>query len=130
MKKSAILFTAFICAVLLTVTVSAKYLDDSPLLANWSLTISAQGQEMPGTLKLEKDGDNFKGAVTTDLGEAPLKNVKVEAESFNAEITANIQGQTFEGTMNGKIEEGKIKGEINLTGIGAIPYSGTKAEKK
>ncbi len=99
----------------------------SPLVGSWAVTISAPGQEMPGTLQLEEDGDDkFKGSVTTDLGEAPLKNISINGDSFTADMTALVQGQTFEGTINGTLKDGKMTGEINLSGLGAIPYSGTK----
>lgn len=102
--------------------------DDSPLLAKWEVTISAPGQELPGTLKLEKDGDSLKGGLTTDLGEAPLTNIKITDNTFTADMTANVQGQTFAGTMTGKLEDGKLSGEISLSGLGTIPYSGKKQE--
>lgn len=103
---------------------------DSPIVANWDVTVTAPGQELPGMLKLEKDGDGFKGALVTDMGEAPLKNIKITEDSFTSEMTAIIQGQTFEGTMSGKLADGKLTGEINLSGIGAIPYTGQKSTGK
>ncbi len=135
----------FICAGFMAVSVSAqgvvkgspapgsespKKTADSPLVANWDVTVTAPGQDLPGTLKLEKDGDGFKGALVTDMGEAPLKNVKITEDSFTSEMTAIIQGQTFEGTMTGKLADGKLTGEINLSGIGAIPYIGTRSTGK
>ena len=45
---------------------------------------------------------------------------------FSGTIIANIQGQSFDGTISGKLKEGKITGEINLNRIGAIPYTGKK----
>ncbi len=146
MKKLAILCIAFVFVALFTVSASAqdkpstppdtkteepKKDEKSPFLAKWDITISAPGQDLPGTLNLEKDGDGFKGAVNTDLGEAPLKNIKIKDDNtFTADITANVQGQTMEGTVTGKLAEGKLSGEINLPGIGAIPYTGKKPENK
>ncbi len=106
----------------------AKY-EDSPLIATWEISISAPGQELPGTLKLEKDGEGFKGAVNTDMGEAPLKDIKIPDNSFTSGITVNVQGQTMEGTLNGKLEDGKLKGELTLPSFGAISYTGKKSEK-
>lgn len=101
--------------------------DEKNLLLNkWSLIISAPGQDLDGTLTLDKDGENYKGSVMTALGEAPLKNIKIKDNTFTADITVNVQGQTMEGTMTGKIEEGKLKGDINLPGIPVVPYSGKK----
>jgi hypothetical protein len=139
MKKLTVLCVAFIFMALLAVSASAqpepkkeepKKEEKSAIVGEWDVIISAPGQDLPGKLKIEKDGDNYKGAVITDLGEAPLKNIKVAADSFNSEMTANVQGQTFEGTINGKLAEGKLTGIINLTGLGEIPYSGKKPEKK
>ncbi len=137
MKKLAILGIAFIFMALLSVSASAqgateeKKAETSALIATWDINIAAPGQDLLGTFKLEKDGDNYKGAVNTDLGEAPLKNIKINDDnSFTADITVNVQGQTMEGTMSGKLADEKITGEINLAGLGSIPYAGKKAEKK
>jgi len=137
MKKLTILGILFMFVALFSVSASAQGSNEAPkeapkkeessaLIATWNVTISAPGMELPGTFKLEKDGDNYKGAVTTDLGEVPLKNIKITGESFTADITANVQGQTMEGTMTGKLADGKLSGEINLSGLGAIPYTGVK----
>ena len=98
----------------------------SPVLAKWDVVISAPGQDYAGTLNIVKDGDAFKGSVTTELGEAPLSGVKVKDDTFSANITVNAQGQTLEGTMSGKVKEGKISGELVLAGLGSIPYTGKK----
>lgn len=139
MKKLTILCLVFIFTALFTVSVSAqdnnkkdepKKEEKSALVTDWDILIMAPGQDLPGTLKIEKDGDNFKGAVITQLGEAPLKNIKIKDDSFTGDMTANVQGQTFEGTITGKLTDGKLTGEINLNGLGVIPYSGKKPEKK
>lgn len=103
---------------------------DSALLGLWDISISAPGQDLAGTLKLSKSGEAFEGAVNTDLGEAPLKNIKIKDDSFTADITVNVQGESMAGTMNGKLSDGKLSGEISLPSFGAIPYSGKKPEKK
>ena len=110
-------------------TASAK-ISDSALLGLWDISISAPGQDLAGTLKLSKSGETFEGAVNTDLGEAPLKNIKIKDDSFTADITVNVQGESMAGTMNGKLAAGKLTGEISLPSFGAIPYSGKKPDKK
>jgi hypothetical protein len=139
MKKLTILAVVLMFTALFTVSAVAqaddkktdepKKEEKSALLATWDVTISAPGTELPGTFKLEKDGDNYKGSVATDLGEVPLKNIKITGDSFTADITANVQGQVMEGTMTGKVADGKLSGEISLAGLGAISYTGKKAEK-
>ncbi len=99
---------------------------ESPVLSKWDVVISAPGQDYAGTLKLEKSGDKFTGSVTTELGEAPLANIKVDGDSFTSTITVNAMGQIIEGTMSGKAKDGKISGDMNLSGLGSIPYTGKK----
>lgn len=138
MKKLAILSVTFIFVALFSVAAAAQDAGkseekkESALIASWDITFSAPGQEVPGTLSLEKDGDDYKGMVSTQLsGDSSLKNVKIKDDNtFTADVSVNVQGQTFEGTMTGKLDGDKISGELNLSGLGAIPYSGKKAEKK
>lgn len=137
MKKFAMLSITFIFVALFSAVAFAQEASksdakkDSALLASWEVTFSAPGQDVPGTFKLEKDGDNFKGIVSTALGDSPLKNIKIKDDNtFTADISVSAQGQTFDGTMSGKLEGDKLSGELNLSGLGAIPYSGKKAEKQ
>lgn len=136
MKKLAILFTTFIFVALFSVVASAQDASkteekkESALVASWDINFSAPGQEVPGTFKFEKDGDGYKGIVSTALGEFPLKNIKVNDDNtFTSDVSVSVQGQTFEGTMTGKVVDNALSGELNLSGLGAIPYSGKKSEK-
>ena len=141
MKKIALL-SAFIFIALFSIAASAqtttgpaakpkaddtKKDDASPVLAKWEVVISAPGQDYNGTLSIVKDGDGFKGSVTTELGEAPLSSIKVKDDTFTSNIVVNAQGQTIEGTMSGKVKDGKISGEMVLNGLGSIPFTGKKS---
>ena len=127
MKKFSVLILAIFAAVLFSGSSIVSANADSPLLARWEIVIAAPGQDLLGTLNLQKDGEGYKGAVITDMGEAPLNSIKInDDDTFTANIVANVQGQNFEGTTTGKLADGKITGEINLQGLGAIPYSGEK----
>jgi hypothetical protein len=141
MKRSILLCIAVLFVALSAVAVSAQGNNTdpakpkgndpakdtvSPLVATWNIVIAAPGQDMPGTLKIEKTGDVYKGSVVTDLGEAPLDTVKVDGDSFTAGITVNAQGQTMTGTINGKLKDDKLTGEISLAAVGVIPYTGKK----
>jgi predicted Zn-dependent peptidase len=92
----------------------------------WQLNISAPGQDLTGTMMLSKEGDNYKGAVNTHLGEAPLSNIKVDGNQMKADITVNAQGQEFAGRIVGALSEGGLKGEISLPGFPPIPFSGKR----
>lgn len=140
MKKFPILFTAIIITMFAVVSASAQEKPAEPakpkaedtkkestlLGVKWDVVISAPGQDYAGVLKIEKSGDTFKGSVTTELGEAPLAGIKVDGDSFTSTISVNAMGQVIEGTMSGKAKDGKITGEMNLSGLGSIPYTGKK----
>lgn len=102
---------------------------ESPVGIKWDVVISAPGQDYAGVLKIEKSGDKLVGSVTTELGEAPLSGIKVDGDSFTSTISVSAQGQSFEGTMSGKVKDGKISGEMNLSGLGSIPYTGAKPKQ-
>jgi hypothetical protein len=144
-KKSATLLTAIIFCVLFAVSAFAqdnsatppatksedtKKSDTNPFLTDWEVTIDAPGQTLTGKLKIEKDGETFKGILTTEMGDSMIKNVVIKDNSFTGDISVNAQGQAFEGTIVGKVTEDKLSGEINLAGLGAISYTGKKPEKK
>jgi opacity protein-like surface antigen len=98
----------------------------SPLVGKWQITISAPGQDLPGTLTLEKDGDKYKGSVNTALGEAPLSNIKIEGGKLSADITVNAQGTEMQGTITAEATDTGVKGDINLPGFPPIGYTGKK----
>ncbi|MEQ1606852.1 MAG: hypothetical protein ABL999_18470 [Pyrinomonadaceae bacterium] len=144
MKKLLLVFAAIMISSFAITTASAqagdaakpkteepKKADDkkaeSPVVGvKWDVVISAPGQDYAGVLKIDKDGAGFKGSVTTELGEAPLGGIKVDGASFTSTIAVNAQGQIIEGTMSGKVKDGKIAGDLNLSGLGSIPYTGKK----
>ena len=144
MKQFAILFAAFIFTASFTVASFAqtatlnKKDSNSALLTDWGVRLSIQENNFNTSLKLEYDGENYKGLVKAAPGESPvynslsdspLKNVVIKADNtFTADITFNY-GKKMEGTMTGKLEAEKLSGELNLPGLGKISYWGGKNRK-
>lgn len=140
MKKTSLILSAFIIAVFSFVSASAQEKPAEPAKpkaedtkkespipgVKWDVVISAPGQDYAGILKIDRSGDTYNGSVTTELGEAPLAGIKVDGDSFTSTITVNAMGQTIDGTMSGKVKDGKITGEMNLNGLGSIPFTGKK----
>ncbi len=143
--KKLMIFAAFILVSIFAVSASAqatpegakpkadeqkkadeKKTESAVVGVKWDVVISAPGQDYAGVLKIEKTADGYKGSVTTELGEAPLGSIKVDGDSFTSTIVVNAMGQMIEGTMSGKVKEGKIAGDMNLSGLGSIPYTGKK----
>lgn len=141
MKRTSILIFAILVSMLSIISVSAQpgsepakpKADDakkeSPVGVKWEVMIAAPGQDYAGILKIERSGDKLTGSITTELGEAPLSGIKVDGDSFTSIISVSAQGQSFEGTMSGKVKDGKITGELILSGLGSIPYTGGKSRQ-
>ncbi len=144
MKKLLLVFSAILMSLVAITTASAqgnsnespktdapkqtedKKAAESPLLSKWDVVISAPGQSYAGVLKLEKAGDAYIGSVTTELGESPLGNIKIDGDSFTATIVVNAMGNTINGTMSGKVKDNVLAGDLVLDGLGTIPFSGKK----
>jgi len=102
-----------------------KKAESAALLSNWDIVISAPGQELAGTLKLAKDAEaKIKGSVITEFGESPVANVVINGDAFTGNITVSVQGSAYDGTITGTVKDGKLTGEISLSGLGAFAYSG------
>ncbi|HMT07381.1 MAG TPA: hypothetical protein PKA82_05200 [Pyrinomonadaceae bacterium] len=99
---------------------------DSAVVAKWNVVFAAPGQDVSGTITIEKVGDVFKGNAVTEYGDAPMSDVKVAGDTFSGKIVVNAQGQAFSGTISGGVKDGKLAGELVLEGLGNIPYSGSK----
>jgi hypothetical protein len=99
---------------------------DEAFAGKWRLTLAAPGQDLDGTLTISKEGDKYKGALETILGTATLSNIKIEGNTLSAEMAANVQGQNLEGTFSATIDSKDIKGEVNLSGLPIVPFSGKK----
>lgn len=99
---------------------------ESAAVAKWDVVVSAPGQDYNGTLKIEKATEGYKGSLTTEFGEAPFTNLKLDADGFSASISVAAMGQSFDGTISGKVKDGKIGGELNLSGLGSVPFTGKK----
>ena len=116
---------------LFTVTASAQKAEaESPVVAKWNVVFSAPGQDVAGTLNLEKETNGHRGVISTELGDSPLSDIKITGDSFNGKVVVNAQGQSFAGTITGSVKDGKISGELVLEGLGNIPFSGSKVEPK
>lgn len=129
--KNINLTLSLVLIALFAVAASAQRAEtESPVVAKWNVVFSAPGQDVSGTLNLEKDSNGHKGVISTNLGDSPLSEIKITGESFNGKVVVNAQGQSFAGTISGTVKDGRISGELILDGLGNIPFAGSKPEPK
>jgi zinc protease len=100
------------------------------VVGSWALTITApNGQSLPATLLLKQEGQNLTGSVQTQLGNATLSEINLNGSGFDALLKLNAQGQVLEGKVNGSVDTGKMKGEINIQNFPPLPFTGTRDSK-
>jgi hypothetical protein len=91
----------------------------------WSISIVFSGQSVPGTMVLNVQGNTVTGSVQTEFGTSQLSNGVREAGGFRANSAANIQGQTVDLTITGKVDHDQISGTITSQ-LGTTTYTGTR----
>lgn len=83
------------------------------LTGNWELTIDFQGQKLPVSLTLEQTDGKVSGKLDSMLGEGKIENGKVAGNSLSAVAVLEAQGQAFEISINGSVENDEITGTLS-----------------
>lgn len=92
----------------------------------WNINIEAPGQSLAATLNLTQQGEKITGTMQSQfLGTSDIKNGAVTASGFSFDATVNVQGQSIELSLSGKVTGNQVSGSISSP-MGAIPFSGTK----
>ena len=83
------------------------------LTGNWDLTIDFQGQKVPVSLKLEQTDSKVSGKLDSMLGEGKIENGKVAGNALSAVAVLEMQGQAFELSINGTLENEEMTGTLS-----------------
>jgi len=102
------------------------------LAGTWNLEISTPFGKHPATLVLEREADgNFGGHIDSRLGCATLGGVSANPTGgFDAVITLELQGRTYEARVNATVEDSRIDGTIKVNIPMAPParFTGTRGQ--
>ena len=94
----------------------------------WELSLDFQGQAVPVTLTVEKDGTTIKGSLVTMLGEGEIKSGTVSGSKFSATAVTDLQGQSLELSINGKVTGDSMSGSITAPIVpDPLTFSGTRS---
>lgn len=113
---------------------AAKYantgsVETANVVGKWKLVIDFQGQQLPVSLHLEQDGDNVNGVLETMLGNGEITDGKVSGSKLSATAKAEMQGQSVEFTISGKVDENSMTGTITAPIVpDPLAFSGTRNE--
>ncbi len=97
----------------------------------WTLTVDAQGQQLPVTLMLKQDGGKVSGSLDSVMGKGDIADAKVNGNKFVGTAKSQIQGQAMDLVISGTIDGDSMKGTITVPIPGAPPFSftGTKVKE-
>jgi hypothetical protein len=102
------------------------------LTGTWHLEVSTPFGKHPATLVLEREADGrFGGHIDSRLGSATLGGVSANATGgFDAVVTLELQGRSYEARVNATVEDGRMDGTIKVNIPLAPParFTGTRGQ--
>jgi zinc protease len=99
------------------------------IVGTWTINVmTPAGQALPVTLIIERNGEGLSGKISSQMGDAALKSVKLNGNGFEARSTFVLQGQEIELTINGRIEGDRLSGTISIPSYPDLNFNGTRAK--
>ena len=99
------------------------------LVGIWNLEVATPFGKHPATLVFEGVGGALNAHIDSRLGTAPLDNLSVTHDGFDATVTMEFQGKAYDASINGQIDGNDMAGTIKVKLAIAPPirYTGTRA---
>ena len=92
---------------------SDDFAEPADLAGVWELTLDFQGQPVPVTMELSQEGNSVNGKLATMLGQGEIKDGRVSGTKFSATASTEMQGQSLDLSINGKLDGEGIAGTIS-----------------
>ncbi len=95
---------------------------------NWNLEVSTPFGNHPATLVFERDGDTLSGKINSQLGNAPLRDLKTTGDEFAASVALELRGQQYEADISGQIDGDAMNGviKVHLAIAPRMKFTGTR----
>ncbi|MEO5860342.1 MAG: pitrilysin family protein [Pyrinomonadaceae bacterium] len=101
---------------------------DANISGTWQLSLDFQGQPVAVTLTVVQDGTSITGTLVTMLGEGEIKAGSVSGIKFSATAVTDLQGQTLELSINGKVTGDSMSGSITAPIVpDPLTFSGSRS---
>ena len=99
------------------------------LVGTWNLQVATPFGTHPATLVFEGTGGVLNAHINSRLGDAPLENLTVTHDSFEAGVSLDFQGRGYQADISGRIQEDQISGtiKVKLPIAPPIKYTGSRA---
>jgi hypothetical protein len=97
----------------------------------WNLEVSTPFGKHPATLVFKRAGGALDGKIKSQLGNAPLRDINVGDDGFDANVSLELQGRTFQARIKGTVSGDDLNGTIkpDLTLAPTVKYTGTRGVK-
>jgi zinc protease len=96
-------------------------------VGSWSIELETPlGQNIPATLTISRDGENFSGKFSSELGEADLGRIEIKNNSFTASTSVEMDGHSVPVQISGSFEADHAEGLVTLQDAPGIPFRGSK----
>jgi len=100
----------------------SKASKEAAYLGDWEYLVKdTPNGDVNGVMTISKEGEIFKGVLTSDMGEIALENLSIVEDKLSAQF--DIQGMTLD--MNGTFEGPQFTGTIGLD-YNTFPMTATK----
>ena len=99
------------------------------LVGTWNLEVATPFGKHPATLVFEGTGGALSAHISSRLGDAPLESLTVTHDGFDARVSVEVQGKSYDASITGQVEDDSISGSIKVKLPIAPPvrYTGTRA---
>ena len=99
------------------------------LVGTWNLGVATPFGRHPATLDFEGAGGALNAHIDSRLGTAPLQNLSVTHDGFDATVMMQFQGKPYSAAISGQLDGNDISGTIKVKLPIAPPlrYTGTRA---
>jgi len=95
---------------------------------SWSMKIESPDGNSTGKVTFKKEGNTYTGAATSDRmpGSTPLKSVDVDGDNLTFNYVVSVGDTSFEVEVTAKIEGNSFSGSMSVGQWGSFPVEGVK----
>ncbi|HUF26783.1 MAG TPA: hypothetical protein VMM18_07370, partial [Gemmatimonadaceae bacterium] len=92
-----------------------------------SVEVTIAEQNVPITIQLQQSAEQLRGTIQGSFGSAEIADGRINPDdTFRFSASVTTQGLTREAVFEGTITGNRMAGTVTVTGMGALPFSGTK----
>lgn len=101
----------WILMMVFAVTASA-----ADVTGTWKGSIDGPNGKIDVTMVLKADGDKVTGTYSSQMGEAPIADGKLDGDNISFSVTRNFNGDEFKLTYKGKVGATEMKLTVSFPG--------------